>query len=56
MARDPSQPPDNMPEKVLIHEVARHYNKLPWEIKCLPFSEWKEMLEMMNIRNSAMGS
>lgn len=40
---------------ILIDSVARQYKVLPFEIKKLPWSEFKEMMELNQIRYSVMG-
>ena len=53
MARDPKYE-GVIPHKVLIHEIARQYNKLPYEIKQMPDSELTEMLEMAQLKAEIM--
>ena len=56
MGRDPTKPPEHIPFTVLIHELARKYNKLPYDIKQIPWSEIKEMIDVSNIRHDFLGT
>ena len=47
--------PDKVPYLIMVHEIARQYNKLPYEIKQMPWSEFQEMIEMRRLRNEWLG-
>ena len=43
-----------MPKLVAVYAMAKRFGRLPYEIKQLPFTEWKEMIQMVKLQDEIL--